>query len=317
MAGTIHLALSQQFNELGEPLRLGRLYFYAAGTSTPQDAFQDTDLSIEHPNPITLDAAGRVPMFYLADGQIKIRLTDVNGVTQINADNILVVGASSGGGGGGSVDDTRLWQTGDIKDRYGTGAHSGWARFNGRTIGSATSGATERANADCENLFNYLWQNDANLSVSGGRGASSAADWAANKTITLPDGRGKANFAADDMGNSAASVLTTTYFGTGTTTLGAVGGAQNITIAQANLPSVNFTGTASVTSSLNTVVTAAAPNGFTANVAAPGGSFHAFDGGPSTGSIASTGTASVSSGGSGTALSRVPPGMIITRYIKL
>src|SRR5690606_21344421 len=82
-----------------------------------------------------------------------------------------------------------LFRTGDLKQRYGTGTHSGWVRANGRTIGSASSGATERANADCEALFEHLWGADTNLSVSGGRGANAASDWAANKTIALPDFR--------------------------------------------------------------------------------------------------------------------------------
>ncbi len=153
MAGTISLSLSQQFNSQGAPLAGGRLYFFQAGTTTPQSAYQDSGLTIPHANPIILDAAGRIPQFFLADGSIKIRLDSETGVTQLAADGILVIGAASGGGGGSPVDATTVLQTGDIKVRYGTGVHTGWVRANGRTIGSATSGATERANADAEALF--------------------------------------------------------------------------------------------------------------------------------------------------------------------
>src|SRR6185369_2932708 len=179
MAGTISLSLSQQFDSDGRPLSGGLLYFYQAGTSTPQSAYQDSGLTIAYPNPITLDASGRVPAFFLADGNIKIRLTDSTGVTVISADNLLVVGASSGSGGRVAVDATTVLQTGDVKHRYGTGTHTGWVRTNGRTIGSATSGATERANSDCQALFEYLWGADSNLSVSTGRGATATADWSA------------------------------------------------------------------------------------------------------------------------------------------
>src|SRR4051812_16588159 len=89
MSGTINLALTQQFDMDGRPLSGGLLYFFVASTTTPQSAFQDTALTIVYPNPITLDASGRVPMFYLADGNIKIRLADKNGVTVIAADNLL------------------------------------------------------------------------------------------------------------------------------------------------------------------------------------------------------------------------------------
>ena len=180
------------------------IYFIQAGTtSTPQNAYQDSDLTIPHSNPITLDSAGRVPQFYLADGSIKIRLTDSSGVQQLVADNILVIGPSSGSGGGGSVDATTVLATGDVKVRYGTGALSGFVRANNRTIGSATSGATERANADCQALFEYLWDADGNLTVSTGRGASANADWSANKTIALPDCRGGVIAGLDGMGAPA------------------------------------------------------------------------------------------------------------------
>ena len=74
----------------------------------------------------------------------------------------------------------------------------GWVLANGGTIGSA-SGNADLASADAEALFTVLWGNgwtDALLPVltSGGsastRGVSAAADWAANKRMTLPDLRG-------------------------------------------------------------------------------------------------------------------------------
>lgn len=207
MAGSISLSLSQQFDELGSPLSGGKLYFIQAGTtSTPQNAYYDTALTLPLPNPVTLDAAGRVPAFYLADGQIKIRLTSATGITQIEQDNLLVIGPSSGGGGGGTVDPTTVFQTGDCLWLDIQGTRTGWVRDNGRTIGSASSGATERANADTSALFVYLWNTFSNTicPVSTGRGANAAADFAANKTITLPDKRGYVPGGLDDMGNSAA-----------------------------------------------------------------------------------------------------------------
>src|SRR5690242_7265363 len=106
MAGTIPLSFTQQFNSLGRPLAGGKLYFYAAGTTTPQSAYQDSGLTLPWPNPIELDSAGRVPQLFFADGSIKVRLTDAAGVVQVAADAILVIGASSGGGGGSPVDAT-------------------------------------------------------------------------------------------------------------------------------------------------------------------------------------------------------------------
>lgn len=238
--GTINYSLSQQFDSLGKPLSGCKLYIYQAGTTTTQLAYQDAALTIAHPWPLVCDSAGRLPQFYLADGTVKIRLTSAAGVNQGyggagTIDGITVIGASSGSGSGTVVDPTTLLQTGAVQPFYGTGTKTGFVRANGRTIGSATSGASERANADCQELFEHLWTEDANLSVSTGRGASAAADWAANKTITLPDWRGRALAFLDDMGNSAAGRLTSTYFGTTATVLGAAGGTESHTLTTAQL----------------------------------------------------------------------------------
>lgn len=84
-------------------------------------------------------------------------------------------------------------QTGMMIDYFGTSAPSGWVLASGGTIGNASSGATTRANSDTQNLFVLLWNAVSNTyaAVSGGRGASAAADFAANKTISLPDLRGR------------------------------------------------------------------------------------------------------------------------------
>src|SRR5262245_18073371 len=238
MAGTINLALSQQLDMNGLPLSGGHLFFFVAGTTTPQSAFIDEALTLVLPNPLILDASGRVPMFYLADGHIKIRLEDKNGVVIIAADSLLVIGPSAGGGGGGGVDPTTILATGDIKSRFGTGQITGFVRANGLTIGNSTSGATERANADCEQLFKYLWGlNLATLPILPARGATAAADWTASARATLPDMRGRAMFGLDDMGASAIGRLTTTYFGSSPIVLGNAGGGQSYQILASNLPS--------------------------------------------------------------------------------
>lgn len=317
MSGSISLSLSQQFDELGEPLNGGLLYFFAAGTTTPQSAYQDVALTLPYPNPIVLDSAGRVPAFYLADGQIKIRLASAAGVTQVAADNLLVIGASSGAGSPPSVDATTVLATGDIKVRYGTGALAGFVRSNGRTIGSASSGGTERANADCEDLFLYLWTEDANLTVSTGRGASAAADWAANKNIALPDFRGRVIAGLDDMGNSAAGRRTTTYTGVAATVLGSVsthGESHALTAAQ--IPSLTSTG--SFTSSGSTFTSSDQDTNTFSTNAGGASVWRAWNTGASVSRGAVTGSLSVtSSGTSGSAHSVVDPTIFITTYMKL
>jgi hypothetical protein len=327
MAGTISLSLSQQFDELGEPLAGGRLYIFAAGTTTPQNAYSDTALTIPLPNPIILDAAGRIPQFFLADGQIKIRLASAHGITQINADNVLVIGPSSGGGGGGgSIDATTVLTTGDVKTRYGTGALPGFVRLNARTIGSSTSGATERANADTQALFEYLWQTDSTLAVSTGRGVSSAADWSANKTIALPDARGRVLASLDDMGNTAAGRLTSTYFGATPTVLGAARNGQSQSLILANTPPIPVSGAVAINDPGHPHNGTISESGLTlgvTSIAGPGGGLGvvknnagaAFNIPAATTGI--TASFSVTAGGSSAPFSILPPMLLVTNYIKL
>ena len=246
MAGTIPLALSQQVDINGKPLAGCLLYFFQAGTvATLQDSFQDYGLTLPNPNPLPADQYGRIPMLYLADGQIHVRLTDASGVVIFDYPSMQVIGPSSGGGGGsggGSVDPTTIASTGDVKFRSTAETLTGWVKLNGTTIGSSSSGASQRANADTSNLFGYLWSNFPNskCAVSGGRGASSVADFAANKNISLPDWRSRAPVGLDDMGASAAGRIlagnVTSGGGDGPSTPAAYGGETNHTLTVAEAP---------------------------------------------------------------------------------
>lgn len=219
MAGTIPSLSLAQFNDInGKPLAGARLYLYQAATVTPVTAFKDYGLTagLEHPFPIVANAIGVIPSFWLADGYYRARLTDKDATVIFDELSFPSVGISSGGGGGGTTV-ISAFETGDVIWQPISGAKSGWVRHNGRTVGSATSGATERANDDCEPLFAFLWNNYANTicPVLGGRGASAASDWAAAKQISTIDMRGYAPFGLDDMGNTAAGRFTGVPFSSG------------------------------------------------------------------------------------------------------
>lgn len=120
---------------------------------------------------------------------------------------------------------------------------TGWLVCNGGTIGNASSNGTARANADTSDLYTLLWDNYSNtllpIFTSAGapttRGGSAAADFAANKALSLPDMRGRV-MAHDDNG---AGRLTSTTMTPDGTTLGATGGAQTNTATT----TTNSTGT--------------------------------------------------------------------------
>ncbi len=120
--------------------------------------------------------------------------------------------------------------TGDLKWRYDNAALAGYVRLNGRSIGKAGSAATERANADTELLYIHLWTVDPNLNVSGGRGASAAADFAAGKVLSLPDAKNRAPFAVDGMGGTNTNRIT------GGTALGVSGGAEEHILVADEIP---------------------------------------------------------------------------------
>jgi hypothetical protein len=230
----------------GTPLSGGLLYFYQVGTvATPQNSFQDTALTILNPWPLSLDANGRVPPFYLANGSIHVRLTDASGIVQFDVPSTLVIGPSGGGGGGSGIDPTTIASTGDIKFRATSETIAGWVKLNGLTVGSASSGATGRANADTQQLFTHLWVNcpNAHCPVSGGRGGTAAGDFNANKTITVLDLRGRSPWGLDDMGASASGRLpaanVTSGGGDTATTPNATGGEANHTLTANELTSHN------------------------------------------------------------------------------
>jgi hypothetical protein len=111
--------------------------------------------------------------------------------------------------------------TGDWKFRPVASALPGWIISNGSTIGDASSGASQRANADCAFAFAYLWNNFSNTQcpVSTGRGANAAADFAAHKTIATFNMQATGVIGVDGMGGSATGLLANVPVVSGSATL--------------------------------------------------------------------------------------------------
>jgi len=158
------------------------------------------------PNPPTFPALSgeliRATDFNAIINDIAAALT--NCVTKDNQSNTpaLTVGAltvttaaalPAGTTVGGLPALTRRYTTGEVILSIDSTAPAGTVAMNGSTIGSALSGAG-RANADTQALFELLWNNSDNtllpiLDASGAattRGASAAADFAANKRMPTP-----------------------------------------------------------------------------------------------------------------------------------
>lgn len=94
---------------------------------------------------------------------------------------------------GGTLTAGGVWRTGDVKLTMQPTAESGWLVINDQTIGNVSSGATF-ADATAQNLYTLVWNqvSDTYAPVTGGRGGSAAADWAAQKKIALTKMLGRA-----------------------------------------------------------------------------------------------------------------------------
>jgi hypothetical protein len=85
-------AAAQFFDNSGQVLTGGKLYTYLAGTTTPAATYTSSSGVTAHPNPIILNAAGRVPdsgEIWLTDGiSYKFVLKDQNDVLIATYDNL-------------------------------------------------------------------------------------------------------------------------------------------------------------------------------------------------------------------------------------
>jgi microcystin-dependent protein len=239
---------------------------------------------------------------------------------------------------------------GVVKPYDGIVLPAGYVWSNGTTIGNASSNATGRANADTFALFSLYWTGWTNavlpIYTSAGvlstRGASAAADFAANKALATPDRRGRGLIGADNMGGAtAANRITTAGCGIDGSVLGASGGAQNVALSGANNGAhVHTASTASSGSHFHTGTTngvgdhahtvayrsgvegSATGTSYstgsgianTFNTGNAGAHSHAFT---TASDGAHTHAVTVDSAGSGTAHLNVPPGLVCNFIISL
>jgi len=81
----------QFFGSDGKPLAGGKVYTYAAGTSTPKATYTDAAGTTPNANPIILNARGEATVFW--NGTYKVTLTDSSGATIYTQDNIASLDA--------------------------------------------------------------------------------------------------------------------------------------------------------------------------------------------------------------------------------
>jgi hypothetical protein len=296
----------------GEVVPFARLYFFKAGTTTPLEACSDPDLTVPlpaFPDPILADANGRWPRIYLPYEDYRERVTTPDGILLWDDDGIANPPPPANAG---SIPESKYVQTGTVI--LGLGVLDGYLALNGQTIGNGVSGATARASDDTLALYTHIWNSvvDAIAPVAGGRGTSAQVDFAAGKTIGLPNFQGRSLTGLIGMGGSASTVLDAVTFTTGTKTqAGAQFGAAEHTLTQAQLPVITPAGTIGGT----VTTTDPATTTETGSTAAPQSNNYWSGTGSSAKSISATFTGS--SFGSGNAHPNTQPSGLVYVLVKL
>lgn len=70
---------TQYFDNSGEVLAGGLLYFFESGSTTAKTTYSDADQTVANTHPVVLDAAGRQPSIFF-NGSAKVELRDSSGV---------------------------------------------------------------------------------------------------------------------------------------------------------------------------------------------------------------------------------------------
>lgn len=128
----------QFFDDNGDPLAAGKLYTYAAGTTTPKATYTTAAGTTPNANPVVLDSAGRAVVFL--DGSYKFRLETAASVLVREVDNVSAFTTSAV-----TIDSILPTQTGNANKILGTdGAAASWvpstAPTSSQLIGRGTTG---------------------------------------------------------------------------------------------------------------------------------------------------------------------------------
>jgi hypothetical protein len=86
---------TQYFDDAGDPLISGKIFFYETGTTTPKTTFADVNFTIPNANPVILTAAGRQPNIFF-QGVAKAILATSAGVQILARDPVGETAATFG-----------------------------------------------------------------------------------------------------------------------------------------------------------------------------------------------------------------------------
>jgi hypothetical protein len=93
MASLTPTPKQQFFDANGNPLVAGKVYTYAAGTTTPLATFTTGAGTVANTNPVILDSRGEANIWYSNGTSYKVALTDSADALIWTVDNIVTIGS--------------------------------------------------------------------------------------------------------------------------------------------------------------------------------------------------------------------------------
>jgi len=334
----------------GAPLASGTVTMYVPNSTNLKTTWEDPAQSINNTNPVVLDAAGRSIIF--GQGNYRQVVKDKNGV--LIWDSFTSAPGSASPSGATGTDTAPVgtimpfsgfaiptnWQLayGQAVSRTGfpdlftaltivdktasctstSTTISGLASTAMMHVGAPIEATCIPTNTTIATIASSTSITVSQAAVSSATVTTTVFPWGNGdgvSTFNVPDLRGRTFAGADAMGGSAASRLTATYYGAGASAPGVAGGLQSQTIAQTNLPNVNFYAGATINTNQNAIWQSSGPA--SQNLTTGGSSFFQVGTGSTTAGFASVTIPAVPSGGSGTAFSVIQPTITVNYIIKM
>lgn len=274
-------AVSQYFDNNGNPLSGGTVTTYVVGTSTLKTTWRDANEVTPNANPVILDAGGKAIIY--GAGNYRQVVKDRNGNLIWDAvTSAFGMGAATQIGDGNSVGTILSWSGLVALARYVFTygqelSRVTYATLYGVVTLSTTVNCTSGSNiltglsdtsqirlaspveiscvaggttvVSVNSSSSVSLSNNANVTVSATAIFFPYGNGNGTTTFNVPDLRGRVLPGRDNMGGSVASRLTTAYYGSqNPDTLGAAGGGQSQVLVPGNLPAYTPAGTIVTTS---------------------------------------------------------------------